>query len=170
MEQNGEFQSADVGADPRWVRLRPSRIALAITVAAALAALAVILLAPLPLWLRGIFALAWGVASLAEFQLQRLRSASSVLAFRLQERDPAVGGADAPIPVELSLRGRDGVPNRLDGVLGRGGFVSPWFSAFAYRLPGDASWRRLWPRVVPVWPDSVDAETFRRLRVVLKWK
>ena len=57
-----------------------------------------------------------------------------------------------------------------EGIVLPRAFVAPWFTALRYQLPGDAAWRRWWPRVMPLWADSLDAAEFRKIRVALKWK
>lgn len=176
MESAGENQAAvaPVG-DARWIELRPSLRALVLTAAAAGAALAVIVLAPLPLWPRVGFIVLWVAASLIEFRAQRLQAGGSVLALRLFERErAAVARGEAALAIEVCTR-RDvqkgaAAPSPRRGVVLDGCFVAPWFTAIRFRLDDDPAWRRAWPRVVALWPDSIDAEQFRQLRVLLKWK
>jgi hypothetical protein len=154
--------------DPRWIRLRPSRRSMALTVLASIAALGVIGWVPLPFWLRVAFIVLWAGASIIEFRAQGHIAAGAVMGLRLFDRDPArVGKGETALGIEIKTR-RD--TTRRAGVVLTGCFVTSWFTAIRYRLDGDARWRRVWPRVVPLWPDSLDAEPFRELRVMLKWK
>jgi hypothetical protein len=174
LDSSPEIQApAETGEDPRWVALRPSRIALGITVLAAAAALAVIALTPLPLGLRVSFLIVWIVFSFLEFTSVALLPQRSVIAFALHDADRASDGKGPALKVDLRLRGSKSLtaaPEIHAAQVLHGGVVTPWFTALKYRLPGDPRWRRFWPRVVPVWIDALDAEAFRRLRVALKWK
>lgn len=172
-------QAPQEEADPRWVNLRPSCLAIGITAVAAAAALAVILLTPLPIWLRGFFLLFWVVASYIEFSAAALMPKRAVVAFALRDADPMPEMSDttdspgSPLKLDLRLRGVKtlaAAPEIHDATVLYGGVVTPWFTTLKYRLPDDAKWRRWWPRVVPVWSDAIDAEAFRKLRVALKWK
>jgi hypothetical protein len=165
--------SAPVEADPRWLELRPSRIALGVTFLAAATALAVIALTPLPPWLRVVFLVLWVAISYLEFTSAALVSRRSVVAFALRDADRAIEAAGPRITVDLRLRGPKSLsapPKIPDAEVLEGGVVTPWFTAIKYRLPNDAYWRKFCPRVVPVWVDALDAEQFRKLRVALKWK
>jgi hypothetical protein len=167
LEPSKEIQAPQI-ADPREIRLRPSRRSMALTLFASFAALGVIAFAPLPLWLRVAFIILWAVASMIEFRAQRLLAANAVLAFRVFDRDSqAVAKGEAPLGLEVRMNAQASIRR---GVVLTGCFVAPWFTALRYRLEGDAPWRRYWPRVIPLWPDSLDTEAFRELRVLLKWK
>ncbi|MBL8512828.1 MAG: hypothetical protein JNJ55_02470 [Betaproteobacteria bacterium] len=159
--------------DPRWVLLRPSRAALGITVLAAAAALAVIALTPLPFGLRVFFLIVWIAFSYLEFTSVALISRRSVVAFALRDADAPLEGQGPPLMVDLRLRATKSLtdaPEIHGAQVLHGGVVTPWFTALKYRLPDDPRWRRFWPRVVPVWFDALDADSFRKLRVALKWK
>lgn len=153
--------------DPRWVAVKPSRIALALTGVMAMAALAVILWVPIPMGLQLVFLAFWLVAAFIEIRAGALLEPTSVLAFSLKDADAAPEGDRPPLRVALRTR-RDN--RELEADLLYGGVVTPWFTTLKYRLPGDAAWRRFWPRVVPLWVDAIDAEAFRKLRVTLRWK
>ena len=163
----------EAAADPRWVVLRTSRVALGITLAAAAAALAVTLLVPLPVWLRVGFVILWVAFSFIEFSSAALMTRRSVVAFALHDADSAAEGNGPPLKVDLRLRGSKSLhaaPEIHNAQVLHGGVVTPWFTTIKYRLPQDARWRRFWPRVVPVWFDAIDPDAFRKLRVALKWK
>ncbi len=163
--------------DPRWITLRVSRINLGLNLGGALLAFPVMfLLHELPDWVR--FSLALGLAlSLAwDLRLILLKARASVGAFRVFDLDPpkdSVATVDSPklgIRVRFANAKSNAAAPEREGVVLRKAFVSPWFTALRYRLPDDPAWRRGWPRVIPLWPDSIDAEEFRKIRVALKWK
>lgn len=167
--------------DPRWIPVRVSRINLAVTVVGALVTFPVLLLLPIALWIRlallGVFtaAMAWDI------YLILLRAPGSVGAFYCFDLDrPAASSSDmAPsvnrprlgIRVRRAQQSRKGTESTAgEGVVLPKAFISPWFTALRYRLDDDARWRRWWPRVIPLWPDSIGKEEFRKIRVALKWK
>ena len=122
------------------LRLRPSRIALAFILAGALATLGMLALLPGNLATR-VAAGTW-CAAIAWHAIGRTRKA-------------------------LDLVITSGVAVAVDGTQGRiveGSFVAPWLTVVHWRPLG----RRL-TRTVLVLPDMVDAESFRRLRVILRW-
>jgi hypothetical protein len=183
-----EVQNPDrKSSDPRWITLRVSRINLGISLLGALLAFPVMLLVSgMPPWIR-IALLAGFTLSMAwDLRLILLKGRHSVGAFHLLDLDPAVSsspsgakpgkrdtGKDLPrlgIRLRLANAAKHRVAAELDGVVLAGSFVSPWFTALRYRLPDDAAWRRGWPRVIPLWPDSLEAGEFRKIRVALKWK
>lgn len=169
--------SESAAIDPRWIALRASRIHLTINVAGVLLALVILALVPLSNWLRlGLGSLFFAVF-LWELRLILLKSRRSVNAFYLFDLDVVSDSANVlPPPAKLGIRvgyvhASGLVPkNEAEGVILNGAFVSPWFTAVRYALPHDPMWRQWWPHIIPVWPDGVDAEAFRRLRVALKWK
>ncbi len=166
-----------------------SRINLAVSMVGALLAYPVMLLVEgmSPAIRIGLLVL-FSIAMAWDLHLILLRGRQSVRAFYLLDRDTVSTAADgAAQPVDgrsqpegrrqvLSIRVRrakapvaEGAQGCEGEVLG-GAFVSPWFAALRYRLPGDPPWRRWLPRIIPLWSDSIDADEFRRIRVVLKWK
>jgi toxin CptA len=131
--------------------LKYSGAAARLIAAAALASLALAALLPLALALR--VALAAGIASLAMEALERVawhRGPRGVRSF-------AISGA-GEIAVETA-QGR-----RCDGRLCDGSFVAPWLTLVRWRRRGER-----FDRTVMVLPDMLDAESFRRLRVRLRW-
>ncbi len=163
-------------ADPRWIVLRVSRINLGVILTGALLAFMMIwLLRQLPAWIRYpmVIGLALSVAWDLYQTLQKARN--SVAAFYLFDLDNPETGADPEAPrLGIRVRYRNAAsllaaPEHEGAVL-RNAFVSPWFTAMRYRLPGDPAWRRWWPRAISLWPDSINAEDFRKVRVALKWK
>ncbi|MBL0124853.1 MAG: hypothetical protein IPP88_19775 [Betaproteobacteria bacterium] len=173
--------------DPRWITLRVSRINLGITIFGALLAFPVMMLiGGMDVWIR-MSLLAGFVASMAwDLQLILLKGRDSVGAFYLFDLDP-VSPLAAPDPSGMKKKVRADSPrlgirirfanaanhpasSEQNGLVLTRAFVSPWFTALRYHLPGDAAWRRWWPRVIPLWADSLDAGDFRGIRVALKWK
>ena len=168
----------DPDQDPRWLRLRPSRIHLALTVVGTLVACSIIALLPLPWGQR--LALIAAVTLLATWETRRARllGAGAINAFYLLDAgtstDATAGskGADGALAIRLRY---DVAPEQkasaeVEGVVLPGAYVTPWFSNLPYRLPNDPRWRQRWPRIISLWPDSLDADSFRRVRVQLKWK
>jgi hypothetical protein len=165
--------------DPRWIEVKASRINLAVTVIGLLlvmvAVCAIDLRAYLPVWLLGLLFLAMLAALLWDLRLILLKGPESVVAFYLFERDladehGAAANAAPALGIRIRLAGESpaGI-SVFEGVVLKGGFVTPWFSTIPFRLPGDAAWRRGWPRLIPLWADSLDRDRFRDVRVRLKW-
>ncbi len=192
-----EVQVADKKtSDPRWITLQVSRINLGISLVGTLLAFPVMLLVSgLPPSVRiallagFVFAMAW------DLRLILLKDRYSVGAFYLFDLDPppapfasaasgasGTSGTKGPAPGTGADASRLGIRLRFanaakhplgaecDATVLPRAFVSPWFTALRYRLPGDPAWRRWWPRVIPLWPDSLDSAEFRKTRVALKWK
>lgn len=163
--------------DPRWIVLRVSRINLLISGVGVLLALGMLALVPLPTWLRGGLAVGFVAAFLWDLRLVLLKSMQSVNAFYLFDLDAAPDRSRvSPPPAKLGIRVRYASASGLqstrkaEGIILSGAFVSPWFTAVRYALPQDPRWRKWWPHIIPIWPDSVAADAFRRVRVALKWK
>ena len=163
--------------DLRWIALRVSRINLLINSAGVLLALAMLVLVPLPRWVQIGLAVVFFAAFLWELRLILLKSRRSVGAFYLFDLDTkSAQGAISPQAPKLGIRVRYAVSSGLvgmtqsEGVILSGAFVSPWFTAVRYALPQDPKWRKWWPHIIPIWPDGIATEPFRRLRVALKWK
>ncbi len=171
--------SENAGNDPRWISLRVSRINLLINAAGVLVALGMLALVPLPIWLIVALATAFCAASLWDLRLILLKSHQSVNAFYLFDIDADADSAPAagsPSAKKLGIRVRYAIASGLqatreaEGIILEGAFVSPWFTAVRYALPQDPRWRKWWPHIIPVWPDSLAADSFRQVRVALKWK
>jgi hypothetical protein len=165
------------GDDPRWITLRVSRINLLINSAGVLFALAMLFLVPLSPRVQIGLAVLFLAAFLWDLRLILLKSRQSVAAFYLFDLDISKETAlKSAASAKLGIRVRYALSSGLigtqhaDGVVLSGAFVSPWFTAVRYALPHDPAWRKWWPHIIPVWPDSIDAESFRRVRVALKWK
>ncbi len=173
--------------DPRWIAPRVSRINLGITIFGALLAFPVmILISGVDAWIRILLLVGFVLSMAWDLRLILLKGRDSVGAFYLVDLDPAPRpiateapnakrntGADSPrlgIRIRFANAAKHSVSAESDGIVLPKAFVSPWFTALRYRLPGDAAWRRWWPRVIPLWADSLDAGDFRKIRVALKWK
>ena len=173
--------------DPRWITLRVSRLNLGVALVGALLVFPVMfLISEVAAWIRlsllggFVLALAW------DLRLILLKGRESIGAFYLFDLDPAsrsgakdfpstgrIGGADSPrlgIRIRFANPGKDHNTAEREGVVLHGAFVSPWFTALRFQIAGDAAWRRWWPRVIPLWADSLDDAEFRKVRVALKWK
>ena len=163
-------EPANISADPRWIPVRVSRINLAVTGFGALLSFPVLLLLPIPLWIR-LSLLAIFVAAMAwDIYLILLKAPGSAGAFYLFDLD-ATAKSSTSEQSRLGIRVRRArTAAELEGTVLPKAFVSPWFTALRYRLPDDATWRRWWPRVIPLWTDSIDRDAFRKIRVELKWK
>ncbi len=126
------------------IAIGPSRFAQRAIGAAALATLAVIAIVPI------------GAAA-------RLALAAWVgaIAFRSLRRIPAVRvRTDTSRAIEV--RFADG--RFAFGAVVDGSFVAPWLTVIHWRPAGSH-----WTRTILLLPDMVEAEAFRRLRVLLRW-
>jgi hypothetical protein len=163
--------------DPRWIPLRVSRINMTISALGVLLALGALALVPLQQWIRLGLAAAFLGAFVWDLRLILMLTRQSVGSFYLFDLDAIPHSGDSASPrAKLGIRLRYVITDRLlvqreaEGVVLSGAFVSPWFTALRYALPQDPRWRRWWPHIIPLWPDSLPAEAFRTVRVALKWK
>ena len=169
-------ESANTAIDPRWIVLRVSRINIALNSAGVLIAICTMAFLPLPQWLQIATALIFLAALAWDLRLVVLKSRDSVGAFYVCDLDssahlnvPEPQVAKLGIRIRYAIIGLGGV-REAEGNILSGAFVSPWFTAVRYALPDDPWWRKWWPHIIPIWPDSIAADQFRRLRVALKWK
>jgi toxin CptA len=133
------------------VALRPSRQAAAAIVLGSAATLVIVALAPCPGELRAaamlaVLAGAWR----AHRRIAPGQGGGAARALRLTR-----SGA---IEV-LAARGA-----RIAGRVRPGSFVAPWLAIVRWRPEGAR-----FDRTIPVFPDMLDADAFRRLRVLLRW-
>ena len=177
--------------DPRWIRLRPSRIHLAVSVVGALGAGVVVAVLPMPAWGQLGLTAAIVLLALHEIQRARLGGAGAASAFYLFDTDTTAAefagdGTSATsahmarpaLAIRLLVASQQGkkanaghnLPAELEGVVLANAYVTPWFTSLPYRLTSDPPWRQRWPRIISLWPDSLDADAYRRVRVQLKWK
>jgi hypothetical protein len=148
-----KYSDREGGSDPAWrvvIAIGPSRLAVAHVMALAAAGMACALLSGLHGTLAagacGLLTVA-GVVSLRREALREGRGAVCVLAVDLKGRVEASGGS-----------------GRVAGRLVPGSFVAPWLTVVRWRPEGAR-----FARTVLVPPDAVDADAFRRLRVLLRW-
>lgn len=163
--------------DPRWIVLRASRINLLINASGVLVALGMLALVPMSAYLRIVLASVFMGAFLWDLRLIVFKSPASVSAFYLFDLDARVDCDNPqPNPAKLGIRVRYAQASGLranreaEGIVLNGAFVSPWFTAVRYALPQDRPWRKWWPHIIPLWPDSLASDAFRKVRVALKWK
>jgi hypothetical protein len=136
--------------DPRWMLIRASKIGIALTLTAGLISAIIIVTSPLAL----------------EISRLTLRRPDSVIAFYLVTLDPK--NAAQKNNLGIRLRHRDG--RNSEGRVRDGAFVMPWFMNIPYDNEKQASrYRKLWPRVLPLWRDAVTLDDARRTRVKLRW-
>ena len=134
----------------RHYKLRPSRLLTFAICLACLLVLGVVLVLPLGSLLRSFISLA--IVLVCVFVLFRdagLSLADSCVAFRLE-------GGDS-----ISLMLRDG--HHMVGKLGVGGVILPFVVLINVRLESGGH------RALVLLKDCMDADSFRRLRVVLRW-
>lgn len=169
-------ESANTVTDPRWIVLRISRVNIALNSIGVLMAIGAVAFLPLPQWLRIAMSLIFLAAFAWDLRLILLKSRQSVSAFYVFDVDssahanvPDTQAAKLGIRVRYSIDGLIGV-REAEGAILSGAFISPWFTAVRYSLADDPRWRKWWPHIIPIWPDCIAAEQFRRLRVALKWK
>ena len=173
--------------DPRWIQLKPSRIQLVLTWFGAVVAIGVLVLIPLPpflfTWLRWLLVSAVVLQVAREVRRPLRLNTKTITAFYFVEldvdiekspRNKSEGNKDgdktdvgkARLGICLRLQG---AANMVQGEVLAGAFVMAWFATVPYRLPNDGWFRKIWPRTLPLWRDSLDAEAFRETRVRLRW-
>lgn len=131
--------------------IQPSRYLAVILLAAHGTALAVLIPLGLPIWAKAALSMVilFGLA----YHLQRdalLSSKIAIMALMLEEEQAV-----------LTLRGGD----KLVGHVLRDSVVTPFIAVLNF-LPQGARFARS----VVILPDSLDVESFRQLRVLLKWR
>lgn len=172
--------------DPRWIALRVSRIDLGITLVFALISISLLLfVGGVPSWLRYFLMAALVLTLVSDLWLTLQKGRYSVAAFYLFDLDSepppmAKDSSDAksspsPHTPRLGIRvkfanGTKHLHAERDGIVMRATFVSPLFTALRYQLANDVAWRRRWPRMIALWPDNLNADAFRKVRMALKWK
>ena len=132
------------------VRLGASRVAASAIIVFGGATLALAALTPIPPWARACLVLAVGGAMLRHYRFHVLRSnPRSVRGFRLAR--------DGSLEVEEAA-------GRTHGTLRAGGFAAPFLTIVCWRPEGARFDRR-----IVIVPDMLPAETFRVLRLLLRW-
>lgn len=166
-----------------WIGLRPSATNLALTLAAPLGATAILFVLDLPDWMRAALLLALLVVASIDVYRVRQRHAGAIGAFQLISSSEPVPIAGAAVDAgksetrrRLLIRVRhvhtssDGVPREAEGIVLDRAYVSAYFTSIPYRLDDDPAWRRWFPRHVVIWADAIERESFRQVRVQLKWR
>ena len=133
------------------ISLGPSRSAAWRVALASLATLALIAAAPAALRLRILFATWIACAALEALHSRALlRGGRAARAVSLEP-----GGAIAV---------RDALGRWRAGDLRAGSFVAPWLTVIRWRPAGAR-----FDRTIPILPDMLSQEDFRRLRIMLRW-
>jgi hypothetical protein len=171
---------ASDSAETDWISLRPSKTSLLLTLTLPLAAAAVLFLLDLSQVVRlGLLCALLLVTVVDVYQvLQKHRGA--VIAFRVRrvvvDNEPEAEDGAPPskrgsaLLIDLRQRPTAGQTSGIEitaQVLPQT-YVSVYFTSVAYRLGGDPAWRRYVPRVIAVWPDALEAEAYRQVRVLLR--
>jgi hypothetical protein len=152
--------------DPRWMLIRASKIGIALTLTAGLISAIIIVTSPLAWWTIAALMAALGTLLVLEISRLTLRRPDSVIAFYLVTLDPE--NAAQKNNLGIRLRHRNG--RNSEGRVRDGAFVMPWFMNIPYDDEKQASrYRKLWPRVLPLWRDAVTLDDARRTRVKLRW-
>jgi len=113
--------------------------------------LLVMTLTPMGSWVRGVLGMAVALACAEAIRVSALRrGARGVCWFRI-----GIGGT-------VEVRNAAGHPR--GGVLRAGCFVAPWLTVVRWRPAG--AW---FDRTFVLLPGMLDPESFRRLRVLLRW-
>jgi hypothetical protein len=152
--------------DPRWISIRASKIGITLTLAAGVMSAIIITSLPIAWW--AVTALMFALGSLLALEISRLALwwPASIVAFYLVELDPENSAQKNNLGIRLRHRnGRDS-----EGRVRDGAFVMPWFMNIPYDDCQQTSrYRKLWPRVLPLWRDAVTLDDARRTRVKLRW-
>lgn len=131
--------------------LAPSRWAAVLVGLACCATLTLIALTPVGALARAALAEGTLLASLDALRVVAFRRGLRGVRFVLIDRSKAIEVVDAT--------GR-----RRAGALRDGSFVAPWLTIVRWRPEGAR-----FDRTILVLPDMLDAESFRRMRVLLRW-
>ncbi len=152
--------------DPRWISIRASKIAIALTLVAGVITAIIIFTLPIAWW--AIVALMMMLTALLALEISRLAllRTNSIIAFYLVALDPE--NAAPKNNLGIRLRHRNG--RESEGRIRDGAFVMPWFINILYDDLNQVSrYRKLWPRVLPLWRDALTPGDARHTRVKLRW-
>ncbi len=130
---------------------RPSRFATAAIAALALASFGVVLTLPTPAFFDLFIAVALAGWARRQIRLHGTRTASASVVEILLSSDAVI-----------VARGRDG--KLIAGHVRSATFVHPWFTSIVWRPDGAR-----WSQAIPLLPDMLDLDDFRRLRVLLRY-
>lgn len=163
--QEGNFAGPADDAQPLWISLRASALHRGTILAGAVLAALVAGSVGLHPAVLAVLLLALAGLAVREWRLAGWHHPAAPRAIHLARREHDAG---APERLALKVRLADG--NVVDALVLEGCFVTPALTVVRYRMPHEARWlRRMWPRLLTIWPDGIDSEDFRRLRVLLKW-
>jgi len=179
----------NVEDSPSWVAVQPSLISLTLTLTLPLLAVGGLFWIELEEWVRGALLAALLVAVSIDVYIVRLKSANAIGAFRLVliekvsvaplgeppesiQPSAVVGANERQLHIKLRFRNpsKKRSSAEAEGVVAKQSYVSTYFTSISYRLPDDPRWRKWLPRVLPIWPDSIERDAFRQVRVLLKWR
>jgi hypothetical protein len=153
--------------DPRWILIRTSKIGMALTLAAGVISAIIITTLPVAWWATAAMMFVLIVLLALEISRLTLRRPNSIIAFYLVTLDPENAAQKSNLGIRLRHRnGRDS-----EGRVRDGAFVMPWFMNIPYNDEKQTSrYRKLWPRVLPLWRDALAPDDARRTRVKLRWQ
>jgi hypothetical protein len=166
-----------------WIAIRPSNTSLFLTLALPLAAALVLFALDISQMIRlALLCVLLLVTVIDVYQvLQKHRRA--VVAFRIQRtvgpaevqeapksaaRHAAKNAASLQVVLRYRQQAGQAAPLETTGEVLSQTYVSVYFTSVSYRFAPDPSWRRFAPRILAIWPDAIDAESYRQVRVLLR--
>jgi hypothetical protein len=155
--------------DPRWISIRASKIGIALTLVAGVISAIIITTLPIAWWAIAALMMALGALLALEISGLALWRPASIVAFYLVDLDPE-NAVSPTVKSDLGIRLRHRNGRDSEGRVRDGAFVMPWFMNIPYDDEKQTSrYRKLWPRVLPLWRDAVTLDDARRTRVKLRW-
>lgn len=133
------------------VSLKPSRRLAIVLIVAYAGALAISSTLRLPWWGSGLLAIAIVASAIISVRAALLKTSSSIVGLELDVDCACRAQTQGGEPLNASVLGSS--------------FVAPYLTILNLRVEG-----RLMTKHVVLLPDSLDPESFRRLRVLLRWK
>lgn len=156
--------------------LRRSWLHLGVCLLGVLIAVAVLVVMPMPAAIRAALGLLLVATAMVEASTALLRSRDTIRSFSLFRAtvdDDAAQRDRVRAPLTILIRRGDDDrttgSHEHRGVIHAGSVAMPLLVSILYSLESDRWWRRIFPRVIAVWPDSMPPDEFRQLRVLLKW-
>lgn len=137
------------------ITLRPSRIAIAAIATACALAVAAVWNAMVPAWLQWLLTVIVVGCGAYAINAQALRRGGRCTTRVVLEHDGV-----------MTVVYRNG--SELSGQVVAGSTVLPWFVSLAWLEDDPPRGRRWWPRRLALLPDMLDANDFRRLRVIVR--